>query len=207
MFNHHLFSNFVKLICCRIVIIAWLYKSCLPCSPCQSVYSNFDNKGNLIGFLLYFHCFLKFLQVFQDFLFVSTSWSKNSLLVICALKSLINDRILIKRYPCRILLNIFEWKDKQPINVLKRSINHIIKLLFLGCVVISDLYLFQETVILNPSVKCSKNLMLSFIDSDNRDIKFGFIYLKCCPKLLLLFLLDYLQQPQLFLIFQIIHSF
>ena len=37
-------------------------------------------------------------------------------------------------------------------------------MLFFGCVVISDLYLFQETVLLNPFFDCAKNLILSFID-------------------------------------------
>ena len=35
---------------------------------------------------------------------------------------------------------------------------------FFGYVVISDLYLFQETVLLNPCFIFSKNLILSFID-------------------------------------------
>ena len=38
------------------------------------------------------------------------------------------------------------------------------ELLFFGCVVISNLYLFQDFVLLNPCFKYSKNLMLSFID-------------------------------------------
>ena len=38
------------------------------------------------------------------------------------------------------------------------------KLLFFGSALISDLYLFQETILLNPCFKCSKNLMLLFID-------------------------------------------
>ena len=36
--------------------------------------------------------------------------------------------------------------------------------MFSGCVVISDLYLFQKIVLLNPCFIFSKNLMLSFID-------------------------------------------
>ena len=35
---------------------------------------------------------------------------------------------------------------------------------FFGCVVILDLYLFQEIVLLNPCFIFFKNLMLSFID-------------------------------------------
>ena len=38
------------------------------------------------------------------------------------------------------------------------------KMLFLGCVVISHLYLFQEIVHLNPCFMFCKNLMPSFID-------------------------------------------
>ena len=37
-------------------------------------------------------------------------------------------------------------------------------LLYLGYAVISDLYLFQEPVLLNPCFKFSKTLMLPFID-------------------------------------------
>ena len=36
--------------------------------------------------------------------------------------------------------------------------------MFFGCVIISDLNLFQENVILNPWFMFSKKLMLSFID-------------------------------------------
>ena len=36
--------------------------------------------------------------------------------------------------------------------------------MFFGCVVISDLYLFQELVLLNPCYIFYKNLILSFID-------------------------------------------
>ena len=36
-------------------------------------------------------------------------------------------------------------------------------MLFFGCVIISDLYLFQETVLLNPYFKISKSSMSSFI--------------------------------------------
>ena len=35
---------------------------------------------------------------------------------------------------------------------------------FFGCVVISELYLFQEIVLLNPCFIVSKNLILSLID-------------------------------------------
>ena len=35
---------------------------------------------------------------------------------------------------------------------------------FFGCVVISELYLFQEIVLLNPCFIFSKNLILSLID-------------------------------------------
>ena len=35
---------------------------------------------------------------------------------------------------------------------------------FADCVVISDLYLFQEIVLLNPCFIFSKNLILSFIN-------------------------------------------
>ena len=38
------------------------------------------------------------------------------------------------------------------------------RLLVFGCVVISDLYLFQEIVLLNPCFISSKNLILSLID-------------------------------------------
>ena len=38
------------------------------------------------------------------------------------------------------------------------------KLLFFSCAVISDLYMFQEIVILNLCFIFSKNLILSFID-------------------------------------------
>ena len=38
------------------------------------------------------------------------------------------------------------------------------KLLFFNCAVISDLYMFQEIVILNLCFIFSKNLILSFID-------------------------------------------
>ena len=34
--------------------------------------------------------------------------------------------------------------------------------MFFGCLVISELYLFQETVLLNPCFTFFKNLMLSF---------------------------------------------
>ena len=37
-------------------------------------------------------------------------------------------------------------------------------LLLFGCVVISDLYLFQEIVVLNPCFIFSKNVILSLID-------------------------------------------
>ena len=37
-------------------------------------------------------------------------------------------------------------------------------LLFFGCVVISDLYLFQEIVLLNLCFRFSKNLILSLVD-------------------------------------------
>ena len=37
-------------------------------------------------------------------------------------------------------------------------------MLLFGCVAFSDLYLFQETILLNPSFIFSKNLMLLFID-------------------------------------------
>ena len=36
--------------------------------------------------------------------------------------------------------------------------------MFFGCVAFSDLYLFQETILLNPCFIFSKNLMLLFID-------------------------------------------
>ena len=47
--------------------------------------------------------------------------------------------------------------------------------MFFDCVVISDLYLFQETVVLNPCFTFSKNLMLSFIDKVTTvwDMKFS----------------------------------
>ena len=35
---------------------------------------------------------------------------------------------------------------------------------FFGCVVVSDLFFFQETVLLNPCFMFSKNLVLWFID-------------------------------------------
>ena len=38
------------------------------------------------------------------------------------------------------------------------------QLLFLGYTVFPDLYLLQETVLLNPCFKWSKNVMLLFID-------------------------------------------
>ena len=38
------------------------------------------------------------------------------------------------------------------------------KLLFLGCAIISDLYLFQEVVLLNHCLIFSKNLILSLIE-------------------------------------------
>ena len=38
------------------------------------------------------------------------------------------------------------------------------KLLFLGCVIISDKYLFQEVVLLNPCLIFSKNVILSLIE-------------------------------------------
>ena len=38
------------------------------------------------------------------------------------------------------------------------------KLFTFSYVVISDLYLFQKTVLWNPSFKCCKNVMLSFIE-------------------------------------------
>ena len=37
-------------------------------------------------------------------------------------------------------------------------------MLFFVCVVISDLYLFQDIVLLNPCSKFSENLMLLFMD-------------------------------------------
>ena len=45
-----------------------------------------------------------------------------------------------------------------------RSIKRAKLLFFFGCVVVSDLYLFQETVLLIPCFMFSKNLMLWFID-------------------------------------------
>ena len=38
------------------------------------------------------------------------------------------------------------------------------KLLFLGCVVMSDLHLLQYNVLLNPCFKCSKDFMFLFLD-------------------------------------------
>ena len=43
-------------------------------------------------------------------------------------------------------------------------------LLFLGCVVISDLYLFQETVLLNACFKSSKNYVNVYRQIDNLKI-------------------------------------
>ena len=37
-------------------------------------------------------------------------------------------------------------------------------MLFFDCVVISDIYLFQKIVLLNPWFKFSKNLILLFMD-------------------------------------------
>ena len=41
---------------------------------------------------------------------------------------------------------------------------------FFGSVVISDLYLFQEFVLLNPCLIFSKNLVLSLIDNVTTEI-------------------------------------
>ena len=43
--------------------------------------------------------------------------------------------------------------------------------MFFGCVVISDLYLFQEIVVLNPYFIFSKNFMLSFIEKVTTGLK------------------------------------
>ena len=54
--------------------------------------------------------------------------------------------------------------------------------MFSVCVVISDLYLFQEVVLLNPCFIFSKNLILSLIDKVTTGAtNFSFIFfLKCC---------------------------
>ena len=58
---------------------------------------------------------------------------------------------------------------------------------FVGCVVISDLYLFQETVLLNLCFKFSKNLMLSFINKVTTGKKsLVLVILKSMPVMLLL---------------------
>ena len=46
-----------------------------------------------------------------------------------------------------------------------------------GCIVISDLHLFQQMVLLNPCFTFSKNLTLSFIDKVTTGTKFSIIYL------------------------------
>ena len=45
------------------------------------------------------------------------------------------------------------------------------KLVFWGCVDISDLHLFQEIVLLNPCYKFFKNLILWFIDKLTQEYK------------------------------------
>ena len=66
-------------------------------------------------------------------------------------------------------------------------------------VFISDLFLFQEIVLLNPCVKFSKKLMFSFVDKVTT--KFSSINLKCCSSC---FCCCHLE---LFLIFQIYNFF
>ena len=58
---------------------------------CQWVYNNFGDKNNVINYLLYSHHFLKFQQVFLGFFVCFYSESKNCLLAINALKSLISS--------------------------------------------------------------------------------------------------------------------
>ena len=55
-----------------------------------------------------------------------------------------------------------EWTNNRLIFLNVGSIIQS-KLLFFGFVVISDLYLFQDIVLLNTCFKFSKNLMLLFI--------------------------------------------
>ena len=55
------------------------------------VYNNFDGTNNVINFLLYSHHFLTSWQVFHTLLVCFfTGWSKNGLLSISTLKSLIS---------------------------------------------------------------------------------------------------------------------
>ena len=80
---------------------------------------------------------------------------------------------------------------------------------FFDCVVISDLYFFQEAVLSNACFLISKDLS-DIIDinrqSDNGNVKFNIILFKMMHHLLMLYLLDWLHPLQMFLIFQILHN-
>ena len=94
---------------------------------------------------------------------------KNNLLLISERKSLIFSKGM-EYSPKQFLVGSSSpYLNERTGNILMLlNVKSIIKpkLLFFGCVVISDLYLFQETVILKPCFKFFKNLMLSFIDKD-----------------------------------------
>ena len=108
----------------------------------QQVYNISGGTNNLMSFLLYDYPFWTFQQVFQ-MLLVLFLQSKNPLKKFFFL-------LLTKKSSCRIIVTIFEQKSKQLINTPNVGLMIEPKLLFSGSVVISDLYLFQETVLLSP---------------------------------------------------------
>ena len=54
--------------------------------------------------------------------------------------------------------------------------DHSVNLRYCFLVVILDLYLFKETVLLNPCVKCSKNNVIDYGYSGNWDVDAGAIH-------------------------------
>ena len=143
--------------------------------------SNFPVKLIFWGILV-FVCLDKFIwvhNVFDDivswhfdkyflrFLFFFTGWSKNGLLLINKLKSFISINGI--RYSSKELLvgPSFPFLNERTNNLLMflqvGSIRSS-KLVCFFCVVISDLYLFQEIVLLYPCFIFSINLILSLID-------------------------------------------
>ena len=117
----------------------------------------FDSTNNIKDFLLFSHHFLTFQYLFLMLLIWLLRVAQKMVYY-----QVMHKNLWFLLMACRIIVTIFEWKNKQPINVSKIS-DQSFRLLFFGCVVTTDLYLFEEIVHLNLCLMFSKSLMLSFI--------------------------------------------
>ena len=106
----------------------------------------FDGKNNFASFLLHDHCILIFRQVFHMLLFVFYRLIKKWFIVNYRIKIFEFywwHKILIRRTSCRIIDTIFEWKNKQSINIPKCCISHIIQIVVFG-LLLFQIYIYAK---------------------------------------------------------------